>query len=553
VPVDGAVRGPDDAARALEPGASGLRVPEPRSRELWLCLHFPRFALEAVAPRGAAGPVAVLDDSGRTLIACDAVAERQGIYTGQGLNAALALCPGLVVHARDAAAEERLLTGLGRWLTQFTPLASLEPPDAVFAEVRGSLRLFGGARALRQRVRETLAAQGLTPGIALAPTPRAALLAARAGLEVMVGSPAALPRLTARLPLACLRWPERTRAALGGLGLRSVADLLRLPREGFARRFGPGCLDELDALLGRRGEPRRRVVTAERFDAGLELPAECGDTARILVAAGLLLERLEEFLQRRGAGVTGIRLFCHHAGRRSPTVATLGLVRPAAAAAELLPLLGERLGQLPLQAPVVALRLRSTVIVPLVLASARLWVRAPQEGNAGAGARLVERLRARLGEDAVFGVCLVDEHRPECAWSVASPAIPIASASSSGNSIGIGKGKGKGKGIGSAGRRLLAASHPRRAGPSHAVTWPEAPRPLWMLAEPEPLAVREGRPCHHGALELLAGPERIETGWWDGVDVRRDYYVACSRAGLRLWIYRERGPGERWHLHGVFG
>lgn len=529
----------EGVVRALEPCAVEARVPEPRARELWLCLHFPRFALEAVMPHGSAGPSAVLDDGGRVLIACNADAERQGVYVGQGLNAALALCPGLGVRARDAAAEERLLTQLGRWLTQFTPLVSLEPPDAVFAEVRASLRLFGGARALRERMRGVLAAQRLMPCIALAPTSRAALAAARAGLEVLVGSRAALPRLAARLPLGCLRWPEHTRAALADLGLRSVADLARLPREGFARRFGPGCLDELDALLGRRAEPRRRITVAERFDARLELPAECEDTGRVLVAAGLLLQRLEDFLCRRNAGVTGIRLYCHHAGCRPPSVATLGLMQPVAAAMELLPLLHERLGRFELPAPVVALRLRSTVAVPLARTSARLWARAPQEGDAAAGARLVERLRARLGEDAVFSIRLVDEHRPERAWSVASPAAATSS--------------GIGTGSTSTSTSTVAASRPRAAARSHAVSLPEASRPLWMLAEPEPLMVREGHPCHRGVLELLAGPERIETGWWDGADVRRDYYVACNCAGLRLWIYREHGARECWYLHGVFG
>ena len=76
-----------------------------------------------------------------------------------------------------------------------------------------------------------------------------------------------------------------------------------------------------------------------------------------------------------------------------------------------------------------------------------------------------------------------------------------------------------------------------------------------MLAEPEPLAVREGRPCHHGALELLAGPERIETGWWDGADVRRDYYVAQTPGGGRAWIFRDHRRGTddgEWWVHGWF-
>ncbi len=82
---------------------------------------------------------------------------------------------------------------------------------------------------------------------------------------------------------------------------------------------------------------------------------------------------------------------------------------------------------------------------------------------------------------------------------------------------------------------------------------PIAPRPLWMLAEPERLDERDGVPRHDGPLELLSGPERIETGWWDGRDARRDYFVAGTRAGVRLWVYRERGPDGGWWLHGVFG
>ena len=154
----------------------------------------------------------------------------------------------------------------------------------------------------------------------------------------------------------------------------------------------------------------------------------------------------------------------------------------------------------------VALRFRSGVLLPLSLRDAGLF----EQGRAAdpeATARLLERLRARLGEDAVFGVCPVPEHRPERAWRIAEPggATPL---------------------------------------PGH---WPASrpPRPLWMLAEPQPLAGWDG--------VLVTGPERIETGWWDGHDVRRDYYVALTQGGVRLWIFRERPPGQGWFLHGVFG
>jgi protein ImuB len=59
-------------------------------------------------------------------------------------------------------------------------------------------------------------------------------------------------------------------------------------------------------------------------------------------------------------------------------------------------------------------------------------------------------------------------------------------------------------------------------------------------------------PSLEGPLELLAGPERIESGWWDGGDVARDYFVARMQNEALVWIYREwRGAGG-WYLHGVF-
>ena len=130
-----------------------------------------------------------------------------------------------------------------------------------------------------------------------------------------------------------------------------------------------------------------------------------------------------------------------------------------------------------------------------------------RSANPEATARLLDLLRARLGHEAVFGVLPVPEHRPERAWRIAEPGGTTS---------------------------LPVPWHTARPA-----------RPLWMLAEPQPLENWEGA--------LVTGPERIETGWWDGHDVRRDYYVALSRAGVRLWIFRERPPGQGWFLHGVFG
>ncbi|MCX7893973.1 MAG: DNA polymerase Y family protein, partial [Burkholderiales bacterium] len=75
-------------------------------------------------------------------------------------------------------------------------------------------------------------------------------------------------------------------------------------------------------------------------------------------------------------------------------------------------------------------------------------------------------------------------------------------------------------------------------------------RPFWLLPEPRPLAEIDAVPHHGGPLTLLAGPERIESGWWDGAPCTRDYFVARTRADALVWVYREHRGG--WFLHGVF-
>jgi len=168
--------------------------------------------------------------------------------------------------------------------------------------------------------------------------------------------------------------------------------------------------------------------------------------------------------------------------------------------------------------PVTAIRLRSGPVVPLGFGSESVFHsrRIPPDAVGGVP-RLVERLRARLGEEAVFGVCLVPEHRPEAAWRAVQPDPATGGRE----------------------RRDVAGF--------------AAMRPLWMLMQPEPLEVVDSAPRYRGPLVFEAGPERIETGWWDGRDVTRDYYIVCDARGARLWIYQERRPPRGWFWHGIFG
>ena len=461
-----------------------------------------------------------LERGGKVVCACDDAATAAGIAPGMALNSALALLPELHTLARNPQREHELLVALAEWALRFSPRVSLEPPDAVLLEVRGSLRLFGGSRRLYERLRAQLRAAGLEPQCSLTPTPMASLWMARTGNEGVIRRPADLVGRLADLPIRCTRWPERSLETLATMGVRTVGDCLRLPRDGFARRFEPRLLDMLDRAVGRRPDPREGFIPRERFAAGRDLEPEIEDAASLDAACAPLLDELGAFLRKRRGGVQVLELRLIH--REAPsTRVRLRLVEPAADTTRIAELLRERLARVTLPAPVRALRLRSGPLMEAREAFIELFAMDRRQSGAGVP-QFVERLRARLGTEAVYGLCLIPEHRPELAWRVAEPALPETT--------------------GNRGR------HPK---PKGAPASAEG-KPLWLLAEPQLLDGDE-QPCFEGMLEFESGPERIESGWWDGRDVRRDYYVARNPAGVRLWVFRDRDPTGRWFLHGVFG
>jgi protein ImuB len=227
----------------------------------------------------------------------------------------------------------------------------------------------------------------------------------------------------------------------------------------------------------------------------IELPAPVMEAERVLFAARRLLLQLEGFLAARQAGVRGFALHLSHRAGRATRIG-IGSATPHRDIEHWQRLLRERLETTALKNPVEAIRLEAAGLMPLSGAAPGLFGDA--RGEAEAWERLTERLQARLGGAGVHGLAMHAEHRPERAW------------------------------------RAIAA------GRAAAAEAPPGPRPLWLLAPPRRLG--------DGEFVLLAGPERIESGWWDGDDVARDYFIAARGASL-AWIYRAR---EGWFLHGLF-
>jgi protein ImuB len=415
-------------------------------------------------------------------------------------------------HARDPHGEDGRLDRLAAWAQSFTSLVSLEPPRALLLEIRASLRLFGGLESLLERVRGGLDAQGQRAHMAVAPTPLASLWLARGGQGAVIRSPAALRSELGRLPLACLELDPHLRTRLARTGIHRLHGLWRLPRDGLARRFGPGLLHTLDRATGLAPDPRAPWRAPYRYTGELELAQEITAHGPLRIAAGRLVGELCEALRERDLGVTRLQLDLLHR-RRPPTRIPLETHHSSRDAARLLALLGERLHHTPLPAPIIGLRLASEAAQAFHVAPQDLLAHQPPFADPAQQdqdwQRLVERLQARLGRGRIQGLRALAEHRPERAWAPAAPD------------------------------------------PRDTVS-PAGPRPLWLLPSPRALPLRDGRPWHAGSLDLMGGPERIESGWWDGGDIRRDYYIAHDPTGRRLWIFRDLTHNQAWYIHGYF-
>jgi len=391
-------------------------------------------------------------------------------------------------------------------------------------EVEASARLFGGKRALRDRVVDESVDLGVV-GVAWAPTSLAAVALARAGKENGVRRPIA--ELLDPLPMETITAVGPHHTTLNQLGCRTLGDIRALPRGGISRRFDKELLGALDQAYGLRPEAHTWIALPEVFKARLELMARVEVAPALLFGARRLLLQMCGWLAARHAGTTAFVLRWKHDAMRPRDTGDGGelVVRTAAPMRDLehlCRLLAENLAKVQLLAPAGDLELEALDVHALEEHSASLL---PDTVKTGESLTLVlERIAARLGPERVLRPVLVEDHRLEWMqhWQPAPTPLPKKRA--------------------------------RRG---------RIPQPTFVLPKPLRLSVRGDRPFYQGPLLLLTGPHRVEGGWWhrvveDGIsetrNVIRDYWVALSEHCGVLWIYQERLANDEtaWYLQGSF-
>lgn len=440
-------------------------------------------------------------------------AESQGLHRGMGFSDARAYCPNLQSRPANLHADARFLQILARWSKRYCPWVGLDGADGLVMNITGSAHLFGGEMALLDDMRHRLACAGLNGLIAVANTRGAAWALAHYGTphnakvqdEDITG-----------LPVAALRLSAKSDTALQRLGLRSIGDLMALPRATIARRFGPDVVLRLDQATGAQDEAISPLDDAPHYGVRITLPDPIGLGADVMAGTERLLERLCAKLKHQDMGARKLQLTLRRVDQGAQQV-ELSLATPMRDATRILPLFERGVGAVDAGFGIDQLRLEATQVEPLFKAQLT-HTRAEQRDGLD---DLITRLGNRIGLDNIQRFLPADSHIPERSFQIAPAAYSTAS------------------------------------GPWVTLR----PRPIRLFA-PEPIAGTGARPPQQFRWRRISlatghaiGPERIAPEWWlpdeswrTGL---RDYWKVETTQGRRLWLfYTPQNPG--WFVQGEF-
>ena len=462
------------------------------------------------------------------LAAVSAEARALGLAPGMPLTKARILVSGLDVRPADAEGDAAWLLRLGLFAARrWTPRAALSGPDGLWLDLGGVAHLFGGERAMCERILAFLARLGFAARIAVAGTAGAAHALARYGAAPVLLCPAGgEAEALAPMPLAALRLDEELPARASRLGIERIGELVAMPRAPLQRRLGSALLLRLDQALGRAAEPFDPIVPEAPPSVLLRFMEPIASAEAIAEAAAEAVRRLVPILAEAGLGVRRLLLACTRVDNDAQTV-RVSLARATRDGGHLAKLLAAKVETIAPGFGIERLHLVAARVEPL---GPR-----PIEGELAGGkpapdlALLIDRLAVRLGARRIHRLTALESDLPERSVGRAGPFGPTE-------------------------------------------TWPSWPRPVRLLSPPEPLdhvmaELPDAAPLRfrwRGRAYRVAaadGPERVYGEWWRHEAERdsvRDYFQVEAEGGARFWLFR-KGDGEdgatgdlSWHLHGLF-
>jgi protein ImuB len=533
----------------------------PSSPRRFLAVWLKSLATDRIARGGSPAPadmplvtVAPVKSALR-LMAVNAPAVQRGLMPGMALADARAMYPTLAVAEADPHADHCLLEAIADWCDRYTPLVGLDPPDGLLLDITGCAHLFGGEAALGRDLVMRLEAFGFAARVAGADTVGCAWGVARYGqhaaMKITVVPPGGTDAALRSLPLAALRLPSDMLDALAQVGLKRIDDVAARPRAPLAARFGELLVQRIDQALGAADEPITPRLPIPPYVAERRFAEPIALEADVLNTSEHLARDLNRVLERRGDGARLLQLALFRTDGKVHRI-EVGTSEPVRDAARIRRLFTDKLAAIgEAWDPGFGFDMaRLCVLVAEPLAPAQANFVAP---DASADlAHLIDRLGARFGLRRVARLMPQDTHIPEFAVA-AVPAHAVQANSPPARKA-----------------DPLPDSLPARGERENEEDDLAPARPIRLFARPEPIEaiaeVPDGPPVRFRWRQVLhevahvEGPERIAMEWWRneaGEKLTRDYFRVESKAGARVWLYREglyerETPRPRWFLHGLF-
>lgn len=475
---------------------------------LWLCLRLPRLPLEALL-RDDTQPVAVLERQ-RVVCANDA-ALALGIDTGQSASTARALAAdeALTLLERDPAREQETLCQLQNWAYSTTPSLCIWRGNSLQLELGRCLRLHGAIEPLVRRLELGLSQRGFSPIPALAENREAAWVLTFADDNSALEYERPLAERLAPLPIDCMPQQEpedhsRALISLQRAGFHTLGELLALPSAALRRRCGRAFGDWLARVAASSDDVCADFQPAPQFHDALWFGFDIRNSSELEPAMAQLLDDFCAFLRSSQLLTSAIEWQLLRP-RAAPQRLQVHSSSPHREAARWLSLSLLPLERLRLEENIEGLALHVEQLTEEAAPPSDLF---SQSRSAEPLHNLIDRLRNRLGLQAVQHIDLRDAHLPEFSQcSTTDSPQPDEDPCTQGQ------------------------------------------RPFWLMAEPQPLQHQGDTLQWNGPLSIIYGPERIEDNWWQQ-PVSRDYYIARQRNGQPIWLFQDRHNG-RWYVQGI--
>jgi protein ImuB len=479
------------------------------TRSLWIYLHFPRLQLDLVEAAGAESqneherlplPRAIVDVTNNTLCQLNQVALSKGLSLNMGLASASLSCSDLQLHEYSGDIESKHIVNIADNLYLFTCDIVLAPPNAILLRVQNMLGLYGGLQAYWQVIEQALTRQHVE-------------FIAASGYSIQAAKVLALnhkhlisddrPQIESQLKKCLLTYSDidsKDLQKLARIGIKTYADMCSLPLDELANRVTRFSMSIINELQGKQAAKVTFYQPKPRYHDYVELLYEVSLTAKLLPVIGLSIDKLSEFLHLRNAHCLSI---CMRFFQRDHQAQAhqFNSIRPIHKTADWLDIINLKLESIKFESPVYALSLTCEKYEIAEIANDDMFT---QKSTHLAALTLLSRLQSKLGSKGINQISFVGDFRPERSTKFTEISTP---------------------------KYKNAYSH----------TSIFADRPGLLLPTPEPLQLQ---------VQVIKGPERIQTGWWDDHPINRDYYIGQSQDGQQVWIFKT--PTQEWFLHGYF-